>query len=46
MIGRQPLPHVRRQQKPLLTATLDEVLWHPRRVINAADGTALCDGLG
>jgi hypothetical protein len=26
MIDRQPLPHIRRQQKPLLTPTFDEVL--------------------
>jgi hypothetical protein len=37
MIGRQPLPHIRRQQKPLLTLTLNEVLRHARRVY-AADG--------
>jgi hypothetical protein len=28
MIRRKPLAHVRRQQEPLLTATLEEVLRH------------------
>ena len=28
VIGRQPLPHVRRQQEALLTATFNEVLGH------------------
>jgi hypothetical protein len=28
MITRQPLPHIRRQQKPLLTTALNEILAH------------------
>ena len=39
MIRRQPLPHVRRQQEPLLTTALNEVLRHTAIVLNASDGT-------
>jgi hypothetical protein len=38
VIRRKPIPHVRRQQKPLLPTTLNEVLRHERMVRNAADG--------
>ena len=37
MIGRKPIPHIRRQQKPLLTATLDEVLRHTAIVFTGPD---------
>ena len=40
MIRRQPIPHVRRQQKPLLTTTLKEVLRHTEIVLNVPDGTS------
>jgi hypothetical protein len=39
MIRRQPFPHVRRQQKTLLTATFDEVCGMPGMVLAPADGT-------
>ena len=39
MIRRQPIPHVRRQQEPLLTTTFDEVLSHLGILLNAPDGT-------
>ena len=42
MISRQPIPNIWRQQKPLLTTTLNEVLRHPRIQLIAADGTPLC----
>jgi hypothetical protein len=46
MIGRQPLPHVRRQQKSLLTATFDEILRHPGMLLARPDrpvcATAVC----
>jgi hypothetical protein len=45
VIGRQPLPHIRRQQEPLLTPALDEVLRHPRMVLSATDGPRLRDSL-
>ena len=38
MILRQPLPHVRRQQKPLVTTTLNKVLRHTRIVLKEPDG--------
>jgi hypothetical protein len=41
MIGRQPLPHIRRQQEPLPTTTLNEVLAHGRHSINPAGQTPL-----
>ena len=41
MIRPEPIPHVRRQQKPLLTTTLNEVLRHAEIVLDSADGTAL-----
>jgi hypothetical protein len=37
---RQPLAHVRRHQKCLLTTTLDEVLRHARMVVSGPDGRA------
>jgi len=37
MIDRQPLPHIRRQQEPLLTPILDEVLRHADIPITGAD---------
>jgi hypothetical protein len=37
MIRRQPLPHVRRQQKPLLTATFDEALRHAGMLLTRPD---------
>jgi hypothetical protein len=39
VIGRQPLPHVRRQQKPLLTPTFDEVLRHAEMLLTPAGRT-------
>jgi hypothetical protein len=45
MIGRQPIPDVRCQQKPLPTATLNEVPRHARRVLKAAEATPLRDSL-
>src|SRR5215207_4660022 len=45
VVARQPLPHVRRQQKPLLTATLDEVLRHAGMLPARPDGPRLCDSL-
>jgi hypothetical protein len=45
MIGRQPLPHVRRQQKPLLTATRDEALRHAGMLLTRPDGPGLCDSV-
>jgi len=39
MISRQPIPHIRRQQKPLLTTTLDEVLRHTAILLITPDGT-------
>ena len=45
MIARQPVPHVRRQQKPLLTPTFNEVLRHAGMVPKATDGTPLRDNL-
>jgi hypothetical protein len=41
MIWREPIPNVGRQQKPLLTTTLNEVLRHTEIVFNGADGTPL-----
>jgi hypothetical protein len=46
MIRRQPIPHIRRQQKSLLTTTLNEVLRHTGTVLTKPDGTPLCDDLG
>ena len=40
VIRRQPIPHVRRQQKPLLSTALNEVLRHTEIVLNAPDGPA------
>jgi hypothetical protein len=37
MIGRQPLPHIRRQQESLLTPIFDEVLRHAGIPITGAD---------
>jgi hypothetical protein len=45
MIRGQPIPHVRRQQKSLLTMTLNEVLRHPGIVLNVPDRNRLCDSL-
>jgi hypothetical protein len=45
MTGRQPLPHIRRQQKPLLTTTLDEILRHAGISLARPDGTTLRDSL-
>src|SRR5437868_2644554 len=45
VIPRQPVPHIRRQQKALLTTRFDEVLWHDSMVLNPPDGTTLCDSL-
>ena len=45
MIRRQPIPDIRRQQKPLLPTTLNEVLRHTGIVLTAPDGAALCDNL-
>ena len=39
VIRRKPIPHVQRQQKPLLTTILDEVLRHAGILLNAPDGT-------
>ena len=45
MIPRQPLTDIRRQQKPLLTATFDEVPRHPGMVLTRPDRTRLRDSL-
>src|ERR1035441_29310 len=45
VIGRQPIPHVRRQQETLLTPAFNEVLSHAGIVLNVPDGTPLCDSL-
>src|SRR5213076_857892 len=45
MIPRKPIPHVRRQKKPLLTPTLNEVLRHTEIMLNMPDRTSLCDTL-
>src|ERR1035438_1994390 len=45
MIRPQPLPNVRRQQKTLLTTTINEVPRHPASLLNPPDGTPLCDSL-
>jgi hypothetical protein len=45
MIRRQPIPDVRRQQKSLLTPTLNEVLRHTRIPPAEPDGTPLRDSL-
>ena len=45
MIGRQPLPHIRRQQETLLTATLDEVLRHAGMLQTQPDRTPLRNSL-
>jgi hypothetical protein len=45
VVCRQPPAHVRRQQKPLLTATLDEVLRHPGILVTRPDRPRLCDSL-
>ncbi|HUA49170.1 MAG TPA: hypothetical protein VMA77_28295, partial [Solirubrobacteraceae bacterium] len=37
MIARQPIPHVRRQQKTLIPPALNEILRHTRIVLNAPD---------
>ena len=42
---RQPLAHVRRHQKHLLTTAFDEVLGHERIVLARPDGPGLCDSL-
>ena len=39
MIRRNPIPDIRRQQKPLLTTTLNEILRHPQIVQTAPDRT-------
>src|SRR6202035_3437327 len=39
MILRQPIPHIRRQQIPLLTITINEVLGHPGIPLTGPDGT-------
>jgi hypothetical protein len=41
MPRRQPLPQRRRHQKRLFTITFQEILGHPRSVLNSPDGT-LC----
>ena len=38
---RQPLPHIRRHQKRLITITRDEALSHHQMVLNPSDGTRL-----
>jgi hypothetical protein len=38
MISRQPVPHVRRQQEPLILPAVNEVLRHDQMVLIAADG--------
>src|SRR5271169_3319933 len=43
MVLRQPLAQRRGHQQQLLTITLDEVLWHPRSVLTAADGPGVCE---
>jgi hypothetical protein len=45
VIGRQPLPDIRRQQKPLLTTIFDEVLPHAGMLLTRPDGPRLCDSL-
>ncbi|MGZ6692455.1 MAG: hypothetical protein ACXVHQ_34160, partial [Solirubrobacteraceae bacterium] len=45
VIRRQPIPHVRRQQEPLLTTAFNEVLRHTKIVLNVPDRTPLCDNL-
>jgi hypothetical protein len=45
MIARQPLPQVRRQQKPLLTTTFDDVLRHPEMLVTRPDRPRLCGSL-
>jgi hypothetical protein len=39
MIPRQPIPHIRRQQEPLFTTTINEILAHAGIQLNAPDGT-------
>ena len=45
MIGGQPLPHIRRQQKALLTPAFYEVLRHTGIPLTGADGPPLRDSL-
>ncbi|MGZ6637760.1 MAG: hypothetical protein ACXVII_33360, partial [Solirubrobacteraceae bacterium] len=45
VIRRQPIPHVRRQQEPLLTTAFNEGLRHTKIVLNVPDRTPLCDNL-
>jgi hypothetical protein len=40
LILRQPIRQRRRQQHHLAAVTRDEILTHPRMVLNDADGTA------
>src|SRR6185369_7732985 len=39
MAIRQPIPHVRRQQELLISITRQEVLRHPRSLLNDPDGS-------
>jgi hypothetical protein len=41
MIKRHPIPNTRRQQKPLLSTALYEVLRHPKTLYDAPDRTPL-----
>jgi len=45
MIRQQPIPHVRRQQEPLLTTTFNEVLRHAGIPSTTPDDNPLCDSL-
>ena len=40
VIGRQPIPYVRRQKKALFTPTVNEVLRHAEILLNMPDGTS------
>ena len=45
VIVREPITHVRREQKPLLTSALNEVLSHTGMIFGEPDGANLCDSL-
>ena len=38
---RQPIPHIGREQERLITITTNEVLSHPRMVLNPPDDTII-----
>ena len=38
---RQPIPHIRRHQKRLITITTNEILSHPQMVLNPPDDTVI-----